>query len=269
MHNLNRSQSFDRIDVDFFVRNWPDQPVKMTVSDITIGHLAEGVTHLHELGIQIQCNLAQGVDWSEPEHLGTLAAELDKLISFYTENPAVAPCDLLTMHLASVGGICREGRELSGIGEHESRKWCGIGTDLVAVDVDGREYPCHLFLPFAAGDRSETFRNADFADCRSLLDPRCRECILLPVCPTCYGMSLLRRGNAAERDEPLCTLTNLRALACSNMQARMLADRDRYPQFRDSSEEVILFTIMGIEAVQSGIRIPPASESMSRVCPVA
>ena len=36
MHNLNRSGSFDLIDIDFFLANWPDQPLKMTVSDILI-----------------------------------------------------------------------------------------------------------------------------------------------------------------------------------------------------------------------------------------
>ena len=36
MHNLNRCDSFNLIDVDFFVNTYPDQPVKMTVSEKTL-----------------------------------------------------------------------------------------------------------------------------------------------------------------------------------------------------------------------------------------
>jgi len=41
--NENRSGSAEGIDLDFFHRNWPDQPLKMTVSEETAPRLAGGL----------------------------------------------------------------------------------------------------------------------------------------------------------------------------------------------------------------------------------
>ena len=39
-HNFNRSNSFDLIDIDFFRNTWPNQGVKMTISEYSFYHLA-------------------------------------------------------------------------------------------------------------------------------------------------------------------------------------------------------------------------------------
>ena len=36
MHDINRSNSFDKIDVDFFAKTWPNQAMKMTISAETL-----------------------------------------------------------------------------------------------------------------------------------------------------------------------------------------------------------------------------------------
>lgn len=58
MHNVNRSNSYDDIDLDFFLEMYPEQDVKMTVSRETLPHLAEGVIELHQKGFAVSCNLA-------------------------------------------------------------------------------------------------------------------------------------------------------------------------------------------------------------------
>lgn len=45
MHNTNRSNSYDRIDIDFFRKTSPY--VKMTISDKTLPHIAQGIIDLH------------------------------------------------------------------------------------------------------------------------------------------------------------------------------------------------------------------------------
>lgn len=52
MHNVNRSNSYDDIDLDFFLEMYPEQDVKMTVSRETLPHLAEGVIELHQKDLQ-------------------------------------------------------------------------------------------------------------------------------------------------------------------------------------------------------------------------
>ena len=64
MQNRNRSGSYDKIDVDFFVKHYPF--AKMTVTEQTLPHLAEGVISLHERGFEVSANLGHGVRW-EPD----------------------------------------------------------------------------------------------------------------------------------------------------------------------------------------------------------
>jgi len=42
-HDYNRSDSFDKIDIAFFLKNWPKQGVKMTLSEFSLNRLAENV----------------------------------------------------------------------------------------------------------------------------------------------------------------------------------------------------------------------------------
>ena len=218
MHNLNRSGSFSRIDVDFFRQNWPSQPVKMTVSRLTLGRLAEGVQYLHGLGFGVQVNLAYGVQWSDPTILSGLSRQLVALVEFYVHNPEVPVCTLLSME---IGRIDTPG--------DEKKKWCGVGTDMVAVDTDGSEYPCHLFQPISMGERAPVGQMLDFSVVERLLDPCCGDCPLVPICPTCYGANYLETGTMWMRNRDLCKITKMRALACSYLQARRIlskTDRD-------------------------------------------
>jgi len=41
-HNHNRSNSFDDIDIDFFLKTYPNQGVKMTLSEYSLPQLTEG-----------------------------------------------------------------------------------------------------------------------------------------------------------------------------------------------------------------------------------
>jgi radical SAM protein with 4Fe4S-binding SPASM domain len=183
----------------------------MTVSKHTLPMLATGIKFLHSLGFQIEGNLAYGLDWSDRYNVSLLSKQLDELISFYIDNPNLLPCGMLSM-------------DIQRVSPHSVpiKKWCGVGTDMVAVDVDGRDYPCHLFEPLSLGQHARTMAEMDFADSSSLKDTRCSECVLLPICPTCYGINLLKNGNPAIREKALCTLTKVRALACSKMQALKL-----------------------------------------------
>lgn len=42
-HNKNRSNSFDKIDLDFFLECWPKQTVKMTISPLSIDNFADDI----------------------------------------------------------------------------------------------------------------------------------------------------------------------------------------------------------------------------------
>jgi radical SAM protein with 4Fe4S-binding SPASM domain len=211
MHNHNRSGSFDKIDCRFFANTWPKQPVKMTVSRHSLPVLAQGVEFLHNMNFKIDGNLAYGIDWSDTANITLVADQMDKLVSFYINHPEIEPSGFLSM---AIQGVTRESVPV--------KKWCGVGTEMVAVGIDGQEYPCHIFQPLSLGNKARTSTQISFTDFTSLQDERCANCVLLPICPTCYGNNYLRDGNPAIRDKGLCTLTKVRALACSKMHALKL-----------------------------------------------
>ncbi len=211
MHNINRSNSFDKIDLDFFVKTWPKQSVKMTVSPHTIENLAEGIISIHRYGFHdIRANLAEMVDWSSPRYKEIYARELAKLSKFYLENRNLQKCSLFSVNFSSIAN-------------NVVRKWCGVGTEMTAIDIDGRSYPCHLFFDSVCGkDKSQAIIKIDFYNPKAYTSKKCTNCQFLPVCPTCYGANYISRGDIAERDWNMCELHQIRFLEVARFEAQKI-----------------------------------------------
>ena len=194
MHNTNRSNSFDSIDIPFFVRTWPNQGVKMTISPLTINTLAEGVIFLHEMGItDIRANLSEMTNWNNDELLTIFQGELDKLAAFYLNNPTLNPCSLFRVPFFKI------------LEDKTPKKWCGVG-DAPSYNIDtDLSYPCHLFFPSVCGQqKSKESEALDFSKPSSYISKECESCSFLRICPTCYGANYIERGHPALRDMSMC-----------------------------------------------------------------
>lgn len=215
MQNLNRTDSFDKIDIPFFVKTWPKQGVKMTVSQQTISDLADGVIFIHECGfVDIRTNLAEMTDWSDSKYLDIYRKQLRKLAQFYLEHPEIQPCSLFNVKFA-------------GILNNDIRKWCGVGTEMQAIDIDGRRYPCHLFFESVCGkDKSKKAKSIDFRDPNQYISQVCGLCELLPICPTCYGSNYISRGKIGLRDPDLCKLNKIRFSEVALYQYQKIVNTD-------------------------------------------
>ena len=213
MHNRNRSNSYDDIDIDFFREMYPDQDVKMTISQETLPMLAEGVIDMHNKGFLVSCNLAYGIDWSEPQNTAILHRELDKLIDFYLENPDIEPCSMLEMGISNVGAY-----------EKHAVRYCGAEKYMRAYDVDGRAYPCQFFMPLSVGkEKAAASKDIQFPDdyiSDELLDEKCRKCVVRSACPNCFGSNYASTGNIYSRDDNMCRLTKIIMKARSYFRAR-------------------------------------------------
>lgn len=200
MHNLNRCNSFDKIDLEFFRRVYPDQLVKMTISDKTLPKLAEGVIFCHEKGFDVSCNLAYGIDWSSAENKATFEEQLMRLMQYYIANPQIKPCAMLDINRI---------KSMSYLSDKNVR-YCGAGYAMRAYDYDGKFYPCQHFLPLSIGkDMAENSLNIDFSSYEledSELTRECRECVIRNVCPTCYGENYSSTGNIHLRDTNMCKM---------------------------------------------------------------
>lgn len=187
MQNMNRSVSYNKVDLDFFVRTWPNQSVKMTISPETIGELSKGVLFLHSKGFRyISADLAMGptIKWTN-NALTQYRKELELLSCYYVEHPDLIPFSMLRLDVASVS------KRINGY-----VKTCGCGEDMVCVDWTGKTYACHLFSPVSvSADKAKRSNEMyDFSDYSQFDSPVCSKCALNNLCNHCYGMNYICTG---------------------------------------------------------------------------
>lgn len=211
-HDINRSNSFDDIDFRFFVENFPEQPVKMTVSKETLPMLAEGVIYLTELGFEISCNLAYGIDWNDGDNVRVLEEQLDKLIDWYLAHPEAKRCRMLDYMIEVLARPSADGRHT---------KYCGTGTAMVCYGTDGKAYPCQFFSPLSAGDKALTTDELALGEeyDMSRLPEKCAKCYCLRICPRCFGSNYLATGDIYTSDDDLCELNKTMFRATAKLKA--------------------------------------------------
>lgn len=202
MQDVNRCGSSKLIDLEFFNEYYPFQTVKMTVSTETLPKLSDGIIYLEQKGFEVACNLAYGIDWENEENSVYLQRELSKLIDYYLENPNIVPCSLLNKDITGVT-----------LNKGVKRRFCGAKHNVVAYDVDGREYPCQLFMPLSVGkEKADKSQNLTFFEDivpDEMLDEKCKKCVIKSICPTCYGSNYLQYDDIYMQDENYCRLQKI------------------------------------------------------------
>lgn len=243
LHDINRCNSFDSIDLKFFHDTWPNQSVKMTISQESLPKFSEGIIFLHEYGFIVNANLAHGIDWSSPLNIEILEAELNKLIDYYLEHPNITPCSMMSMMLP----------RLALNKENINERWCGTGQHMITYDIDGKTYPCQMFLPLSSSiDRVSKLKDIDFNDDEIFKDPQCAECVILPICPNCYGMNYSLNGSVEKREIGMCKLIKIIALAVSKFEYLKL-EKYGVEVFGPKDEQYKM--LRGIERVQAELII--------------
>lgn len=243
MHNINRSNSYDSIDLDFFAAQYPKQDVKMTISQETLPYLAKGVIDMHKKGFIVSCNLAYQIDWSASQNVTILERELHKLIDFYLENPEIEPCSMLEMGISNVV-IC----------EDQTIRYCGAGKYMCSYDVDGKKYPCQFFMPLSLGadraaDGLKVILQDDYLP-ENELEPQCRDCLISSVCPNCFGANFASTGNIYRRDENMCRLTKMMIKARSYFRAKQW----ELGQLKETGDELQLL-LQAIVKIQNELEV--------------
>ena len=213
MQDINRSNSSKLIDLEFFVNQYPNQDVKMTISKNTIKSLYDGIVYLEGLGFHVSCNLAYGIDWSDNSNAIILEQQLSKLIERYLENPELAPSRILSNNIDRIATRI-----------NKSYVYCGAGTAMIAYDVDGNKYPCQLFMPLACGnEKAQNSKNIKFHHGEipeQLVETKCNNCVVKNVCPTCYGANYIEFNDIYHHSESYCKLTKIIMRAKSHFRAR-------------------------------------------------
>lgn len=237
-HNHNRSNSFDKIDNEFFQKTWPFQGIKMTISDYTLPHLADDLIYLHELGFKEigGVNLFEGkFDWSDERYIRLLIPELKKLVAFYVEHDDL----MLDQMMGRRIDVCCTEFDVK-------RKWCGIGTGTIFFDTDGKRYPCPFVTPMTfSSDELEDIQNTDFNNNDNFVDEECFDCYIHPICPYCPGANYLTQKSFKHRDKSKCRVQKLITLYVADLLAkRLLKNPESVPK------EQVYNTITAIERIR-------------------
>lgn len=237
--NYNRSDSFDKIDTDFFISKWPWQGVKMTISDYSIQNLADNIKFIHSLGFKKirGANLAEGCfDWSESKYIEVLIPQLAVLVDFYLENGEGLSNQMFDKRIA----VCEAK-------EHKKRKWCGTGLGCPLFDIDGTKYPCAFMTPmtFPENELSEIM-STDFSNHELFVDDECFQCYLYPICPNCAGANFLNSKSFKFRDKRRCKIQKLFALFLANLEAKKIV---KNPKIYDVN--TLNYTIEAIKKIRS------------------
>lgn len=241
VHDRNRTNSYDKIDLAFFRTNWPLQGIKMTVSPNTVADLFDSFLFLHENGFYPNPTLAKEVDWIPSEHLPIYAQEIKKLSEFYVSHPTVPPGQLLNLPLHKFS----EDFVSKGINS------CGAGFDTIAFDIYGNRYPCQAFI----ADLSKRYDKAEMdsvfcalsQNCHLKISPKCDGCSIVNACSSCYGMNFSNRGDMGAIDHVMCQFQKVTFLCAAQMFGEIIPRHEEYPWMKSKTDVELYHMIKGIQ----------------------
>lgn len=217
MQDINRSKSSFSVDLDFFVDNWPNQSVKMTLSPNTINGFAKGVKYLHERGFHhVTADMARGggIEWNK-SHLKELSHQLDEISTFYSDSVNDNHLSMLDLDIYALKSISRT-----------DAKSCSCGEDLACIDVDGTSYACHLFSPIACSKSEATSSlSFDFRNYAEFQNKTCQKCMLNSLCNHCYGMNYISTGSISTPDPFHCAAFKTIYVANCRHRLRMVSKK--------------------------------------------
>lgn len=219
----NRSGSSGKIDLDFFLRTWPEQVFKCTITQQSVGELADGIIRLAGMGAGVTANPAfEKAEWSR-ESIETYAVQLRRIVDYYAAHPD-APVASLVDH------------DLIGIYARRDMKQganCGASKGAGIYDTTGYSYPCQMLSPLVIDEKKarEIQQLILQTDESAYADSKCAGCILRNDCPTCMATNYLARNVFSLRDTTHCVLTRLEVLAtCILQKTRLLAKSEHDKQ---------------------------------------
>jgi uncharacterized protein len=204
----NRSESYDRIapHIGFFRENWPDQPVKMTVSPHSIDQTYEGVVHIHSLGLAVEPDVVFEDVWGDADStdraVRVWAEQLDRLVDFYVVHPELRRPQVLRRRLV----------DLFSADSRRSRTFCGAGRHLICFTPDGGEFPCFRFAPI-----STRAPLRDVLSIPQVENKTCNECAFEKICLSCEGHNYAVTGSCFNRTTYHCRFFQASLLASAKL----------------------------------------------------
>lgn len=215
-HNRNRNNSFDKIDIPYFLKTWPNQPVKMTISKDNLTSLKDDIVWIQEQGFDIRgCNLAIGEGDYSNDVYEILEEQLKLLADYYIAHPTVTIAPILNIQLS-----------LLSTTDRPQRVSCHVGTSrLIVVNTDGSTAPCSYFSNISF-KREEYEKIEEDLQCLAIEKIQCYDkCDFFPICDMCYGENYSETGNLYHPSKHKCKLMKIRIAAAMYLMGNRIAQK--------------------------------------------
>ena len=197
VHNYNRSNSFDSIDIPFFLETYDNPIVKMTISNYTIDRLCDSLVFLYNMGFSVNCSLGYGFEWTKE-----MLIKLDRQLSDFYE---LAIKESFIDDRSSLLSLPFENIFYS---KNTYYRNCDAGEGHIAYDVDGKRYPCHMFLPNGLSEEQlDGVKKISFPELileKEQIDFQCVGCPIHSVCQSCYANNYRMNGDIYKQDMGIC-----------------------------------------------------------------
>lgn len=234
-HDLNRNNSYEKIDIDFFKQNWPGAGIKMTISELSLPRLCDNVVHIHTIGMKFSdCNFALGIVWNK-NNIHILKEQMYLLYKYYCQNPQIELANIIDMPI----DLCESKKEIIKI--------CEAGENRT-IYIDGKDYPCNYITPMGFDkEELQKIQQYDLCDYQNNEDMECfNECYLYPICPNCYAANYSVNHCINKRNKSMCGLIKVQAYYSALLQAEKIKKLD----YKDISDEYKTILHKKIQAIK-------------------
>lgn len=229
----NNNRGNNNIDIDFFIKTWPKQPIQMTINTETVYQMADGVIYLLEKGAQVHPNVAfEQQEWPD-DKIAEYERQLYRLALYYNNHQNLPP---ITQFIHNLGEY------VANIGKHSSQpQICGAGDGFQVFDTDGQSYPCHILSPLVLeGDKLQVIKDGLVANTEDFSDPGCSTCPYANSCPTCIACNYLYRGQLQKRDKTHCKIMKAEVKAYLKKEVmRLFAKKNLTPQDATEIDNIV------------------------------
>jgi uncharacterized protein len=214
IHNHNRSNSYAQVakHLDFILRY--GLPVKVTLSPYSIQNCAQGFKHIHALGFMCTGNVIFEDVWGPPPtkkgYLKAFAHQLHELVDYYSDHPEITRASMM-MPLTEW---------FSEDTKREFRRNCGLGKSLIAIDVDGKQYPCHRFTPMCT---KKVLEDNIQIDPIYIQPQECSNCPFVIMCPGCSAFNYEMNEDVNHKTRFHCEFFQLELRASALLTFRDMA----------------------------------------------
>ncbi len=191
--DINRPNSFEKIDITFFANTWRNCTINMVVTPETLPFFADNVIFLHNSGFtNIVPIFAVLTNWDHHDLKSVYYNQLIQLAEFYLCHPEISRCRTLNLHLDRL------------VNKYDCIL-CDIGKKII-FDVNSEKYyPCHLFFPSVCGENHPPHMDSiDFSFRSNFEKEPCKSCKFINICHTCYAANFIERGALGNRDMSIC-----------------------------------------------------------------